>query len=182
MTAGSSVVHATGIGRCASTSLTFGVHSMLPGTVPPPAAGFAAAAAGAASAAPGLAAGAGAPVAAAKACFVAKKRTIGDVRATREELFDGAMQPDQCRVTLAKQGNVVRLRGGATSQGNNSGLLKRESFAHGFGQLFVLDFAERRFAKLRKDFGNGGPGSFGKPGFKPQPGQEKPKQGETVVA
>jgi len=30
----------------------------------------------------------------AKACFVAKKRTIGDVRATREELFDGAMQPD----------------------------------------------------------------------------------------
>ena len=72
-----------------------------------------------------------------------------------QQFLDRALQPNEHGASLAQQRKILRLRGGSSAERNDAGFLLLGGFADDAHELFVLDSAEFRFAKLRKYFGDG---------------------------
>src|SRR5579864_433858 len=93
-----------------------------------------------------------------EAFFIAEKRAIRDLDATREQHVDGTLQPDQHGPVFLEPREILRLRNRATAEGNDAGLPQFSCFADRASQLLVFHAAKLGLAVLREDLRNIQPG------------------------
>ena len=96
----------------------------------------------------------------AKAGLVFEERTICDADTAAEKFLDRTMQPNQDGIILTEQRDILRLRRGASAQGNDAGTAHFHGFPDEPGEAFVLDLAKTGFTDARENGGYAEPGAF----------------------
>src|SRR5216684_5187636 len=90
----------------------------------------------------------------AEAGFIAEKGTAGHGHASREQNFDGRIQPQNRGAGSAQEFGAARLRVGAAAKGENGAFFHLCGAAEGCAELIRFDLAESRFAEAFENFGN----------------------------
>src|SRR5260370_31035512 len=88
----------------------------------------------------------------AEAGFVAEKRAAGHGHASREQNFDGGIQPQNRDGGSAQKIWAAWLRIGAAAEGQNSAFSQLRGAAERGAKLIRFDLAESRFAEAFENF------------------------------